>query len=351
VTVISHSLGELAKLTGGEVKGDVNCIIQGVATLQEARPGYIAFLANPIYRKYLSTTQASAVILSSVDVEVCQTNALIVKDPYAAYARITHCFAPKSTIQSGIHASAIVAETAEIHPTCSIGPNVVIGNNVKLGEHSVVSAGCIIGDNVQMGTNVLLHPRVTLYPRVILGNRVVVYSGAVIGSDGFGFAFDKQQNTWIKIHHAGTVRVGDDVEIGANTTIDRGALDDTVINNQVKIDNQVQLAHNVHIGAFTVIAGCVGIAGSTHIGRYCQIGGGAGIAGHLEITDNVAVSGLAMVTGSISEPGVYASGTGLMASEDWRKNVVRFRHLDELARRVRQLEKSANERVNNDTKI
>ena len=294
----SYTLAELADMTGAQVHGDPDCQIVGVASLQEAQTGHITFLANPVYRKYLSSTQASAIILSPTDLAFCQTNALIAHDPYAVYARITHCFAPPINIEPGIHPSAIIGNNTTIHPTSRIEAQAVIGDDVVIGAHTVIGIGAMVGDKTHIGAHCFLHPRVTLYSRVTIGDRVMLHSGCVIGCDGFGFAFDKQQHSWIKIYHAGGVRIGDDVEIGANTTIDRGVLDDTIIERQVKIDNQVQIAHNVVIGAYTVIAGCVGIAGSAHIGKYVRIGGAACVAGHIEIVDNVVVTGMSMVTRS-----------------------------------------------------
>jgi UDP-3-O-[3-hydroxymyristoyl] glucosamine N-acyltransferase len=337
-----YTLSELAKFTDGQIQGDANCQISGIGTLQEAQAGKISFLANPSYRKYLATTQASAIILTKDDLPFCQTNALIVTDPYAAFATLTHYFGPKENIVPGIHPSAVIAADAKIDPTCQIHAQVTIGSGTVIGANSVIGAGTVIGDNVQIGANVRLYPRVVLYDRVVIGDRVILHSGAVVGSDGFGFAFDRKQNTWIKINHLGTVLIGNDVEIGANTTIDRGALDNTVIEQHAKIDNLVQIAHNVQIGAFTVIAGCTGIAGSAKVGKYCKIGGGVCIAGHIEIADNISIVGMAMVTKSLAQVGgVYASGTGVMNRDDWRRNVARFRHLDELARRVRTLEKES----------
>jgi UDP-3-O-[3-hydroxymyristoyl] glucosamine N-acyltransferase len=335
-----YTLAELAEITGGTVQGDPHCQIIGVGSLQEAKPGYITFLANPVYRKYLKTTEASVVILSAEDASFCPTNALIVPNPYAVYARITHCFAAENKLSAGIHASAIVGENTTIHPSCNIGPNVVIGDNVSIGANTRIGAGSVIGDRTQIGADVVLYPNVTLYTGIFIGDRVMIHSGAVIGSDGFGFAFDKQAHTWVKIYHSGSVRIEHDVEIGSNTSIDRGAIEDTHIEHHAKIDNLVQIAHNAKIGAYTVIAGCVGIAGSARIGKYCIIGGAACVSGHIEIADQTTISGMSMVTHSLLQPGkAYSSGTGVQENSQWKKNVVRFWHLDELARRVKHVEK------------
>lgn len=341
----NYTLAELAEITGANIQGDANCQISGVASLQEAKAGHIAFLANPLYRKYLPGTQASAVILAAADAKNCKTNALIVPNPYAAYARITACFDRTPVIAKGVHATAIIGKNTHIDPSCSIGPNVVIEDGVTIGANTTIGAGCFIGADTTIGENTVIFPNVTIYHSVKIGPRVTVHSGVVIGSDGFGFAFDKQQGTWVKIYHLGTVIIEHDVEVGANTTIDRGAVEDTIIEHHVKIDNLVQIAHNVKVGAYTVIAGCAGLAGSARIGKYCLIGGAACIAGHIEIADNVSVSGMSMVTHSLNQSGVsYSSGTGVMENSQWKKNVVRFWHLDELARRVQKLEKQLSQK-------
>lgn len=344
----TYTLNELAHLTGARVHGDPDCKITGVASLQEAQQGAITFLANPVYRKYLTNTQASAVILSEDDVSFCTTNALITNDPYSAYAQITQRFAPAPNTTTGIHPTAVIGKDTKIDPSARIEALAVIGDGAIIGAHTVIGVGCVVGEKVRIGTHSLLHSKVTLYPGVTLGDRVVLHSGVVVGSDGFGFAFSKEKLTYIKIYHAGGVQIHHDVEVGANTTIDRGALKgtDTIIEQQAKIDNQVQIAHNVVIGAYTVIAGCVGIAGSAKIGKFCQIGGATGIAGHIEIADNTIVTGMAMVTHSLMQPGgVYSSGTGVMENDQWRKNAVRFRHLDELTRRVQALEKQVQKQL------
>ncbi|MFI4954823.1 MAG: UDP-3-O-(3-hydroxymyristoyl)glucosamine N-acyltransferase [Gammaproteobacteria bacterium] len=339
-----YTLEQLAEITGGTIHGDANCQITGIASLQEAKPGQIAFLANPLYRKYLPGTHASAVILAAPDLHNCKTNALIVPSPYTSYARITQYFDTTSKPAPGIHSTVVIGNDTDIHSSCSIGPNVVIGNGVSIGANTTIGAGSFIGEDVTIGADSVIFPNVTLYHMIQIGERVTIHSGVVIGSDGFGFAFDKQQGTWVKIHHLGTVQIGNDVEIGANTTIDRGAVEDTIIEHHVKIDNLVQVAHNVKIGAYTVIAGCVGLAGSARIGKYCLIGGAACVAGHIEIADNITITGMSMVTHSLNQPGTaYSSGTGVMENSQWKKNVVRFWHLDDLARRVQKLERQLKE--------
>ena len=307
VTKSHYTLAELAAILGAELQGDPSCIITSIATLRNAQTGQITFLDNVRYRKYLAGTQASAVILASPNLTECNTNALIYNNPYLAYSKVATLFECAPTNKVGIHPSAIIGENCEIDATASIGPLSVIGNNVTIGENVNIGAGCVISDRSRIGANSRLWPRVTIYHDVHIGQRVIIHSGVVVGSDGFGFAQDK--GVWHKVPQLGGVIIGDDVEIGANTTIDRGALENTIIHEGVKIDNLVQIAHNVSIGAHTAIAGCVGIAGSTSIGKYCAIGGAVGIGGHISITDRVMLTGGTIATQSINEPGIYSSGT------------------------------------------
>lgn len=331
----TFTLKELADLLGAELKGDGAKTISGIATLASAQPHQLSFLANSKYLSQLPSTQAGAVLLDSESVPHCHTNALILDDPYLAYAKLSHHFNPAPKCNPGIHPSAIIDVTATIEDDVHIGANVVVEAHAVVGKSSVVECGSVIGAYAQIGKSCHLHSRVTLNHHVILHDRVTLHSGVVIGADGFGFA--NQQGRWQKIAQIGSVVIHNDVDIGALTSVDRGALDDTVIEEGVIIDNHVQIAHNCHIGAFTAIAGCVGIAGSTRIGKYCTIAGQAGIAGHLTIADKVHIAMQAQVTNSISQPGSYSSGTGLLPSNDWRKMVVRLRQLDQLARQVKSL--------------
>lgn len=334
---VTMTLGQLAEALGATLRGPETAQITGLATLQEAGPGQLSFLANPQYRKYLDGSQAAAVLLKAADAEGFAGNALIVADPYLAYARISHLFDPKPKAVAGIHPSAVVAEDAQVDASASIGPFVVIesgariGAAVTIGAHSVIGARCVIGEGGWLA------PRVTLYHDVRIGQRVVIQSGAVIGGEGFGFANEK--GTWRKIAQIGGVTLGDDVEVGVNTAIDRGALSDTIIGDGVKLDNQIQIAHNVQVGDHTAMAACVGISGSTRIGRHCTIAGGVGMVGHIDVCDNVFVSGMTMVTRSITEPGAYSSGTAMQPLADWRKSAARIRQLDEMSKRLAQLEK------------
>ncbi|MBK4994478.1 UDP-3-O-(3-hydroxymyristoyl)glucosamine N-acyltransferase [Pseudomonas sp. S37] len=331
------TLGQLAEALGATLKGPEALQITGLATLQEAGPGQLSFLANPQYRKYLDNCQAGAVLLKAADAESFAGNALIVADPYQAYARISHLFDPKPKAVAGIHPSAVVAEDAQVDASASIGPFAVIESGARIEANVCIGAHCFIGARCVVGEGGWLAPRVTLYHDVTIGKRVVIQSGAVIGGEGFGFANEK--GIWRKIAQIGGVTIGDDVEIGVNTAVDRGALSDTRIGDGVKLDNQIQIAHNVQIGDHTAMAACVGISGSTRIGKHCMLAGGVGLVGHIDVCDNVFISGMTMVTRSITEPGSYSSGTAMQPLADWRKSAARIRQLDDMAKRLQQLEK------------
>ncbi|MDE2090139.1 MAG: UDP-3-O-(3-hydroxymyristoyl)glucosamine N-acyltransferase [Gammaproteobacteria bacterium] len=331
------TLGELADRLSVETHGDANCIITGVATLQHAEKGALTFLANPHYRKYLADTAASAVILRRADLSACPVSALVSDNPYAADERAAELKYPPAPAPRGVHPSACVSAASQIHDSAWIGPHCVVEAGARIEDGAYIGPGCTVGENVVVGADSRLQANVTLCRGTRIGRRALIHPGVVIGSDGFGFA--QECGAWVKVPQLGGVRIGDDVEIGANTTVDRGALEDTVIEDGVKLDNQIQIAHNVHIGAHTAIAGCVGIAGSTRIGRRCTVGGAAGIAGHLEIADDVHITAMSMVIKSIAEPGVYSSGLPAEPNREWRKNYLRFCQLDELARRLHTLEK------------
>ncbi|MCO7513554.1 UDP-3-O-(3-hydroxymyristoyl)glucosamine N-acyltransferase [Pseudomonas guariconensis] len=334
---VTMTLGQLAEALGATLKGPEGLQITGLATLQEAGPGQLSFLANPQYRKYLDNSQAAAVLLKAADAEGFAGNALIVADPYLAYARISHLFDPKPKAVAGIHPSAVVAEDAQVDASASIGPFAVIEAGARIAANVTIGAHCFVGARCVIGEGGWLAPRVTLYHDVTIGKRVVIQSGAVIGGEGFGFANEK--GIWRKIAQIGGVTIGDDVEIGVNTAVDRGALSDTRISDGVKLDNQIQIAHNVQIGEHTAMAACVGISGSTRIGKHCTIAGGVGMVGHIDVCDNVFVSGMTMVTRSITEPGAYSSGTAMQPLAEWRKSAARIRQLDEMSKRLQQLEK------------
>ena len=330
-------LGELSELLGSTLRGSQDKEITGLATLQEAGPAQLSFLANSRYRKYLVETQAAAVLLKAADAEGFVGDALVVDDPYLAYALASHFFDPKPKATGGIHPLAVIADDAQVDPTSSIGAFVVIESGARIGADVTVGAHCFIGARCFIGAGGWLAPRVTLYHDVRIGARVVIQSGAVVGGEGFGFANSK--GIWHKIAQIGGVLICDDVEIGVNTAVDRGALDDTVIGNGVKLDNQIHIAHNVQIGEHTAMAACVGISGSTRIGKHCMLAGGVGLVGHIDICDNVFITGMTMVTHSITEPGSYSSGTAMQPAAEWRKSAARLRQLDDMARRLKQLEK------------
>ena len=332
----SYQLGELAALLGGRVLGDGEVRISGIATLEHAQPGQISFLTNSKYRAQLAGTNASALILGESDARASELPRIIAQNPYAYFAKVSALLNPLPEVKPGIHPGAVVAEGAQIAVTASIAATAVIGAGAVIGEHSVIGEGCCIGENVVIGRHVRLYPRVVIYHGCVIGDNLIAHSGVVIGSDGFGIAMDEDH--WIKIPQIGRVVIGNDVEIGANTTIDRGALDDTVIEDGVKLDNQIQIAHNVRIGAHTAIAGCVGIAGSATIGKYCQIGGSAGILGHLTIADHVVIASFTLIGKSIREAGSYAAIFPFSKTDDWRKNAVHLRHLDEMAKRLKYME-------------
>ena len=323
---------ELAERFALSVHGDGSASVRGVATLANAGNGQLAFLANPRYRNQLAASQASVVVLREEDASSAPHTALIARDPYTTFAKIAALFEAHPVREPGIHPSAVIDPRASIAAGAHVGPFVVVGANSRIGEGCVIGPGCVIGEDCEVGAGSELGARVTLVTRVRLGQRVRIHPGAVLGADGFGLAMDAGR--WIKVPQLGGVVVGDDCEIGANTTIDRGALGDTVLEEDVRLDNQIQIGHNVHIGAHTAMAGCSAAAGSARIGRYCLIGGAAGVLGHLEICDKVTITAMSLVTHSIREPGEYSSGTPLTDNRTWRKNAARFKQLDSLARRL-----------------
>mgnify|MGYP001823692702 CR=1 FL=1 len=326
----------LAELVSASIAGEADAVVTGIATLENAGQGDLSFLSNRRYFKYLASTNASAVILHHNDAVHCPVTSLAVDDPYLAYAKIADFLTSQSEKETAIDDSAVIHEQAILGENIVIGANAVISRGAIIGNNTVISSGCVVGENVTLGAHSTLHANVTIYPGVTLGERVIIHSGAVIGGDGFGIANDKGK--WIKVPQLGSVLIGNDVEIGANTTVDRGAIEDTVIEAGVKLDNLIQIAHNVHIGENTVMSGCVGVSGSTSIGRNCAIGGGAGLVGHISIADNVQLTGTAFVTRSINSPGVYSSGIPAQENALWHKNTVRFKQLDAMARKLKRLE-------------
>lgn len=337
MTSTVFTLGELAERLGATLSGPADKIVSGLATLQDAGPEHLSFLANSQYRKFLASTQAGAVLLTEADAQGYDGNALVVSNPYLAYAELSHLFDRKPRALPGVHPTALIADGAQVDPSASIGAYAVIEAGAQIAANVTVGAQSFVGARSVIGEGGWLAPRVTLYHDVRIGKRVVIQSGAVIGGEGFGFANEK--GVWQKIAQIGGVSIGDDVEIGANTTVDRGALSDTLIGNGVKLDNQIMIAHNVQIGDNTAMAGCCGISGSTKIGKNCMIAGGVGMVGHIEVCDNVFVTGMTMVTRNITEPGSYSSGTAMQPAGEWRKSAARIRQLDDMARRLQQLEK------------
>lgn len=321
--MISHkkefSLAELTKDLDVSIKGDPDIIITGICPIQQSTKGHITFLNNSNYKKYLTGTEASAIILSEELADQCHVNAVISRDPYYTYAKIAEFFAENLHHKAHIHPSAVIGENCIIHPSVIIGPNVVIGDHVEIGADTKIDA------------------LVSIYSKVKIGERCHISSGVVIGGDGFGFA--NYKGAWHKVPQLGSVVIGDDVSIGANTSIDRGAIEDTLIENGVKLDNLIQVAHNVRIGENTIIAGCVAIAGSVDIGKNCMIGGGSCFAGHISLCDGTMITGMTAVTKSITEPGIYSSGiVGAVPNHEFRKNNARFHRLENLMQKVKQLE-------------
>ena len=333
-------LGELAERVGGEVVGDPGIAIEGPGSLGRAGPRQISHLSHSAYRHQLAVTTASAVILRREDLARCPTNALVVANPYYAFARVSQLWEEPPPLNVGIHPNALVDPGATVHPTARIGPNVVVGPDTEVGAGVRLYANAVVGPRCRLDENVRLMANATLYGDVKLGARTVVHSGSVVGSDGFGYTPDSNGRLEA-IAQLGGVTVGRDVSIGAGTTIDRGAIDDTVIEDGVKIDNQVQVGHNCRIGAHTLICGCVGLVGSTNIGRHCVLAGMVGVGGDrpIDICDHVTVGGCTHVAGSINSPGTYAGGTIHDRMGAWKRNALRFQRLDDLFKRVARLER------------
>ncbi len=336
-----YTLKQIADFLKAELRGDENYLITSLAPLDKAAAGQISFFGKAAgfaatMGDFLAETKAGAVILASKDAETYKGNALIAPDPYVAYARLSSWFSDVPEVESGIHAQAIVGDNCDIADSAGIAANCVIGNDVKIGANTVISPGCVIGDDTVIGADCRLFPNVTVYHKINIGNRVIIHGGAVIGADGFGMANDK--GTWVKIQQLGSVIIGDDVEIGANTCIDRGALEDTIVENGVKLDNLIQVGHNAKIGAHTAIAGCTVIAGSAVIGRYCMIGGAVAINGHINIPDQTIITGASTVGLTIEKPGIYSSGLTVQPHRQWLKTLVAILKLHKLSGKIKELE-------------
>ena len=337
-----YTLGELADLLQAELLGEAQLEITGLATLVSAGPGDLSFLSNPAYSDQLASCKASAVIVEEKYVNCCPLNVLVSSTPYVSFAHATALFDPTATSAATTHPTAVIHADASLGAAVAVGAYALIDANVNIADGVRIGSGCYIGEDSCLGEACVLHSGVKIYHGVSLGSGVIVHSGTVIGSDGFGFAFDGNKS--VKFHQLGGVVIGDDVEIGAGSTIDRGALDDTVIERGVKLDNMVHIGHNCRIGEHTVICGCSGLGGSTLVGKYCILGGGVGVIGHLTIADRVQVSARTLISKTISEPGMYSSGTGQMKTAEWKRSIVRFEQLDSMAKRLNALEKSSGSR-------
>ncbi len=330
-------LSDLAQTIGCRLHGE-DCLIENVADIDSAEAGQLAFIYNPKYLDKISTTNASAIITREEWLENCDKSALIAENPRLAFVKATRLLNPEKVAASGVCASAVIAEGVNIPESAYIGPNAVIQGNVQLGENVQIGAGSVICNDVSIGNNTVIHPNVSIEHHTTIGDNCIFYSGVVIGTDGFGYERDGE--SYLKIPQLGNVQIGNNVEIGANSTVDRGALHDTIIHDGVKIDNLVQIGHNVVIGRHTVISAQSGVAGSTTVGEYCLIGGGVSIRDNIEVVSNVMLTGRTLVSSAIKEPGSYSSGILVDHSKNWRKNALRFKHLDELAKRLAKLEKA-----------
>jgi UDP-3-O-[3-hydroxymyristoyl] glucosamine N-acyltransferase len=334
---VQYSLLEIVSKLGGKLIGDETLIISSVASLVTAKSGQISFLTAARYRPQLASTQASAVVINEENHHATELPRIVTENPYAYFAKLSTLLNPVPAQSRGIDVTAAVHSTALVPESCAIAAHSVIGQDVKLGENVVIGAGCVIGDRVTIAEGSQLQANVVIYHDCVIGRRCILSAGVVIGADGFGYAEDGDR--WVKIPQVGRVVIEDDVNIGANTTIDRGALDDTVIETGVKLDNQIQIGHNCRIGSHTMIAGCVGIAGSARVGKHCKIGGAAMILGHLEIADEVTVSPGSMITRSLTKADTYTALMPFQSHEEWLKTAVNIRHLNELTERVKQLER------------
>ena len=330
------SVAKIAEFLDASVNGDASLNIVKLAPLDSAATGNITFCAQAKFLEQLKSSEASAVLVTKEQSQFVKNTAIIVDNPYLAFAKISEWFDWRSPLAKGRAKNTSIANSAQISPSAQICSGVVIGENTRIAEHCYIGANTVVANNCSIASSTRIEANVSIYDNVHIGQRCIVHSSAVIGADGFGFA--KDSHGWQKIYQLGGVQVGSDVEIGAGTTVDRGAIADTIIGDGVKLDNQVQIAHNVHLGDHTAIAGCSAIAGSTHIGEHCTIAGMSGVTGHLEIAANTHVTAMSLVSRSIKEAGVYSSGTAIEKHQSWKRNVVRFRTLDTLVKRIKGLE-------------
>ena len=335
------SLGSIAVRFGCELVGDPEAEVEFVSTLANARTGAISFLANPIYRPQLAQTAATAVAVRADDVGHCSVNALVVDEPYLLFARVATELYPPQRATPGVHPSAVVEPTATVHENAEVGAHAYVGDGSSVAAGARIRPGAVIGEDCVVGEHTEVGPNASLIKDVTIGARCIVHAGVVLGADGFGHA--PSDSGWFKVPQVGALRIGNDVEIGANTTIDRGAIDDTVVEDGVRLDNQIQIAHNCHIGAHTVIAAQAGISGSTQIGQRCMIAGQVGIVGHIKVCDNVVITGAAVVTKSITKPGVYSASFPAEPDGDWKRNVARFRRLASVSDRLKRVEERVND--------
>ena len=332
-----YSLSEIVARFGGELLDGDEVSVTGVASFERAATQQIAFVSQEKYLREISASQAGALILPPAGREMTQLPRIITNNPYLYFARVSALFNPPPQAEPGVHPGAVLHPDATVDASASVAPGAVVGKGASIGARSVIGANCVIGEHATIGEDCLLHANVTVCHQCVVGSRVILHSGCVIGSDGFGLA--NESGRWVKIPQVGRVLLGDDVEVGACTTIDRGALDDTVIEEGVKLDNLIQVAHNVRIGAHTAIAACTGIAGSATIGKHCMIGGAAMIFGHINIADGVRISTNTLITKSLNKPGTYTSAPPFLEHSEWQKNAVHMRNLDKLVGRIKELEK------------
>ena len=339
--MVSIRLADLAQQLDAELHGDGDIVITGVASMQTAQAGQVTFIVNPRYREQLTTCQASAVVMTEADLPFAKSAALVVKNPYLTYARMAQILDTTPQPATNIAPSAVIDASATLGKNVAVGANAVIESGVELGDNVIIGAGCFVGKKTKIGSGSRLWANVSIYHEIEIGSDCLIQSGTVIGADGFGYANDR--GNWIKIPQLGRVIIGNKVEIGACTTIDRGALDDTIIGNGVIIDNQCQIAHNVVIGDNTAVAGGVIMAGSLKIGRYCMIGGASVINGHMEICDKVNITGMGMVMRPITEPGIYSSGIPLQPNKVWRKTAALVMNIDDMSKRLKAIERKVNQ--------
>ena len=334
------TVGELAEHLGLDFRGDPDVRIDHAASLRDAGPGSLTFLADPRYRSYLAATNAGLVVLNSELAPECPTNVLLSNTPHLSFARALELVIPRGQPAAGVHETAVVEAGVTLGHDVHVGAHAYIATGCSLGNGAEIGPGCVLLRGASVGARTRLVARVTLGEGSVIGEDCLIQPGAVLGADGFGFAHHEGQ--WIKVPQVGRVVLGHRVEIGSNTTIDRGAIGNTEIGDGVKIDNLVQIGHNCRVGTNTIITGCTGVAGSTEIGSNCAIGGMTGIAGHIRIVDGVQVTGMTQITKSLLEPGVYSSGTGVEPNRRWRRNAARFHQLDSMAKRLRELEARLN---------